>query len=332
MAANLVTLVQEPTIGNNQNWDETMLLKNSGKLLLLAALIIYGNQTLYADDITESFKVQPGGELTIKSDLGTIEILTGKKNTVDIEISRELKLGVFGRQDIAVEDFHITIEQVSNGVKIVGDLPGKRGWGWRSPNLKVHFRVTVPKEYNVDLTTSGGSISVADLNGTANVNTSGGGIDLGMIAGTVNAETSGGSIKLAGSGQSSHLKTSGGSIEAGQVKGDLRASTSGGGIHIDEVGGLVSANTSGGSISVFISNQPDDDCRLSTSGGSITVYLADDIAIDLDASTSGGKVYVDMPILASGYLGNRSVHGSINGGGPELDVSTSGGSIRILNR
>ena len=83
----------------------------------------------------------------------------------------------------------------------------------------------------------------------------------------------------------------------------------------------------GGNGSATITRQPSGDCRLSTSAGTVTVTLAEGIAVDVDARTSIGGVSSDFSI--DGTVGRNSIRGSINGGGPELHLRTSAGSIRI---
>lgn len=43
------------------------------------------------DDLKKSFQVEPGGKLTLDSDLGPIEVTPGSRNTVDIRIGRNMK-------------------------------------------------------------------------------------------------------------------------------------------------------------------------------------------------------------------------------------------------
>ena len=170
-------------------------------------------------------------------------------------------------------------------------VEGDRTGGYGSFHANVHFSVKVPKNYNVKLKTGGGSIELSDLKGTV------------------------------------EAKTSGGSISLGRIEGEVDVSTSGGSIRVEEVMGNIDAHTSGGSITATISKQPTQDCELSTSGGGITVYLAADISVDLDASTSGGRVRSDFAV--QGSVKKNRIKGTINGGGPNLDLSTSGGSVRV---
>lgn len=283
-----------------------------------------------------SFDVQPGGTLELDTDRGRIEVTTDSGSKVHIEVRIE------GSQ---ADRFSLDFDQQGDRVKVEGDYQGS-SWGWGGNNLKVDFRITVPRRFNVDLHTSGGSISVADLEGDVTAKTSGGSLHFGNIQGTVMAKTSGGSIELEGSQGDADVETSGGSIRIGRVdgrvlastsggsiridqaRGNVEAETSGGSIHVDEVQGDIRASTSGGSVTAYIAEQPQGDCRLTTSGGRVQVYLADGIAVDLDAQASGGKVRSDFEVRG-GHAGKSTLRGEIQGGGPQLYLRSSGGGVSI---
>jgi len=190
-------------------------------------------------------------------------------------------------------DMAVTFDANDGDVAIEGKLKGS-GWGsgWGSSRgLRVSYDITVPQNYNLNLDTSGGSIDIQDLIGNVDANTSGGSISLGHIDGEVDVDTSGGSID------------------------------------VDAVSGNLNAHTSGGSIRARLDKQPTGDNELSTSGGSIKVYLFAEIKVDLSASTSGGRVKTDFDV--DGRVDKQKIRGTINGGGPRLRLSTSGGSVRI---
>ena len=71
---------------------------------------------------------------------------------------------------------------------------------------------------------------------------------------------------------------------------------------------------------------------MTTSGGGIDVYLVKDVKVSVDASTSGGHVSTDFPITVQGKLQSSKLKGEINGGGPQLYLRTSGGSIDIYEK
>lgn len=188
------------------------------------------------------------------------------------------------------DHFELSHDVDGDSVRIIGKVEGRKGWGWNR-DLKVEFRVTVPEQYNLEMHTSGGSIDIEDLVGNVDAHTSGGSIDVGNITGDVK------------------LKTSGGSIETDRIMGEI------------------DAHTSGGSIRVTIAKQPTKDAELTTSGGSINAYIQEDIGLNIDASTSGGRVRSDFEV--NGRVKKQSIRGEINGGGPTLELRTSGGSVSI---
>nr|WP_281285031.1 DUF4097 family beta strand repeat-containing protein [Colwellia demingiae] len=103
--------------------------------------------------------------------------------------------------------------------------------------------------------------------------------------------------------------------------------TSGGSLDLDNIIGKIDAHTSGGSIELKLPKNPTKDSKVKTSGGSITAHLAKNVAVNLSAKTSGGRVSSEFTV--DGKITKRSIKGTINGGGPELVLKTSGGSVRI---
>ena len=332
--------------------DEEPVMKKFSFLKIISLLLILNSLPLYAsyrDTIEKSFKVREGGTLTIESDLGSIEVITHKENQVDIEIIREINVSSDREAERILDDLDISFDNRGDDVYIRAEFKRNRDRWFRNGNrrLRLEFNVIVPEIYNVDLQTSGGSISVDDLEGYVNAKTSGGSLKFGDIKGPVKGTTSGGSIQLTGSEGDSKLNTSGGGITIGDVNGDIEATTSGGsiridraegkviantsggGIQVDEVMGDIDAHTSGGSISAYISEQPRGDCSLTTSGGGIIVKLAEDVKAYLDAKTSGGGVQTDFPVTVRGKIKKNELQAAINGGGPRLYLRTSGGSIHI---
>lgn len=234
-----------------------------------------------ARTIEKSFDVGDGGLLKLETNVGALKIDTHSASTVLVEVE------IDGKNE---DKMKVSFDNSGNDVTVTGERENNNGF-WGSNRLKVTYHITVPKNYNLDVDTAGGSIRISDLNGKVDAHTSGGSISLGSIDGLVDINTSGGSI------------------------------------NVDEVTGTIRAHTSGGSVTAKISKQPTGDSKLTTSGGSITVYLAPDIAVDLSARTSGGRVRSDFDV--NGTTKKKSIRGTINGGGPELVLKTSGGSVRI---
>ena len=328
-------------------------MKNSfftAGIIILSLLFLQTPANADVEDvIKKSFSAQKGGTLTIDSDMGSIEILTQNQEEVAVKIIQLVKTSSKHKAEKYLEDIKVNFSINEKDVTITLDY--ERGHSfWKKSLVKVKFLVTVPTIYNVDLKTSGGSISVTDLTGEVLAKTSGGSLKFGVIKGPVTGRTSGGSIKLQGCEGIADVKTSGGSIRIGKVYGDITAKTSGGSvtieqargtvlahtsggsINVNEVAGDIDASTSGGSVKATITKQPQGNCRLKTSGGSVRVYMNPDIAVNLNARTSGGRVKVDFPVLIQGNISKNQLIPELNGGGPELYLRTSGGTIHIYKK
>ena len=176
-------------------------MKNQNSLLVgITALIINlgcGITAAFAQDIpqriTRNFDVKPGGELTINSEVGTINVQTADKDEVEVVVTKEIegKLGSIARK--AFTDFEVMFEQNGSDIRIQGKFKRYRQY-WRKNGhpLRVHFQVTVPYQFNVVLkTTSTGAIHIDDLDGTVKAETSIGNLHFGEIQGTVWGKTGG---------------------------------------------------------------------------------------------------------------------------------------------
>ena len=314
----------------SQNWNRYLCL-----LTFLAAMVFAADAGAWIDkEIAKSFDVSPGGLFSLETDLGTLEVQTGDKNTVEIEILLKADTRDDEKAEEIFDRFKVDFEQDGNEVYVTGDLDKEedtwRFWEKNRNKIRIKFIITIPQEFDLSLETSGGSITVADLHGKVQAHTSGGSLEFENINGSVYAKTSGGSISLSSCTGFADVKTSGGSISIGRVEGDVVAKTSGGSINVDEVLGAIDASTSGGSVNARIARQPKNDCRLTTSGGSVTVYLDPDLSFDVDAKTSAGRVETDFPVEVRGRLSKSSLRAQINDGGPELYLRTSGGNINLF--
>ena len=263
------------------------------KLIVFVFITLLSVGSFAASDITkESFNVKSGGQLSIKSSSGSINIETWDKNEVFVEIKKEMQ------SEQRLKDLVITVTNKGNNVDIVCKDKLKS-------NESIRYSVSVPKKFNVkaetgggsiklgelitgniEVRTSGGSIKVGDVDGDLAADTSGGSISVGKVTGITEVDTSGGSIKVEAGGKTVNADTSGGSIKIGPSEGDVNADTSGGSISIGHAKGNINADTSGGSIYVAGS---DGNVVADTSGGNIKI---ENTAGGVKADTSGGGIQI----------------------------------------
>lgn len=316
--------------------------------LLLAPIIAARAQPFdHEETIEQNFTVSPGQTLTLESDLGAVKVTSGTGNRVVVRVTKGVEYGDRERAEQLFSRFDVDMRQTSAGVQIDGKYDNPNIRRGRNP-LRVVYEIEVPRTFDVDLQTSGGSmvvagldgdvrmrtaggsISVEDIQGTVMAHTSGGSVSAIAVAGNATLETSGGSITVRDMQGAIKLETSGGSITADRVDGDLYAHTSGGSIRLAELRGSAEASTSGGSVSADVIGQPNGTLDLSTSGGSVTVRIDRGVRASVVADASGGRVNSELPI--TGNMERTRVQGDLNGGGPSMHLRSSGGSVNILQR
>ncbi|MBA4136534.1 MAG: hypothetical protein C0518_04380 [Opitutus sp.] len=282
--------------------------------------------------VEKTFTVQTGGNFEAFTEGGYIKVETADVNEVRITARQTFRTDDEAKANELLEDLELTIEQRGNTV-VAESRYAKRGPNWFGnwPPVTVDFTVTVPRNFNLNMKTSGGDIVVGNLKGNVRARTSGGDLRFARIEGEIDGQTSGGNVRLEEGTASAKLHTSGGNVYVDRAGGPTSVSTSGGSIELNSVAELLSATTSGGNIYAKITTPIKQDTTLSTSGGRVKLSVPSGSGFQLDASTSGGDVDAEGLTLTiqKGGIGKSRLIGSVNGGGPKLKLRSSGGDIII---
>lgn len=283
--------------------------------------------------VEKTFTVQPGGNFKAATQGGDIEIRTADTNEVRITAKQVIRATTDKEADQILQDLSLTFEQSGNDIlaeaKYEKSRIGLHFGNW--PPVSVSFTVTLPKNFNLNLNTSGGDITAGSVQGNVRARTSGGNLKFDRVDGEIDAHTSGGDIVLKEGTARAKLGTSGGNIEIDRAGGPTEVATSGGDITINSVAQLLSATTSGGDVHATIAEPLKQDTLLSTSGGDVRMRVVKGAGFELDASTSGGDVRAEglTITIAKGGVGRSRLVGSVNGGGPRLKLRSSGGDISV---
>lgn len=273
------------------------------KKILLLVMFIFS--VINAEDLKllqeKSFEVNPGEKLFLAAGGGgDVDVKCWDKNEVSVKIYGNSK---------AERKIEFTVEKKEKEVYVKGEKKGSSFFSSFS-NIQVKYTVMVPKEYMLEIKTSGGDVDVESVTGIKKISTSGGDIEMKNTKGELKASTSGGDIKI------------------DNTEGTVDVSTSGGDIKINTSNAKLSASTSGGDVSVkyFGENKGID---LSTSGGDITLVLDKNIKADLELKTSGGEISVQLPLSSTEKITTSKFLAKSNGGGNLIKASTSGGDITV---
>jgi DUF4097 and DUF4098 domain-containing protein YvlB len=280
---------------------------------LASTLLFIGCLAAIADTeerLDKRFNAEPGGKLVVDVDFGSVEVTTSPNREVKIDVFRKVKRGGKEDEDAFLKERPVNFAQDGNTITIQSRATTKNSWRG-SQRTEGKYTITVPADFNAQIKTSGGHISIADLRGNVKAKTSGGSLKFTRVRGPLDADTSGGNIRVA------------------DCDGPLNLDTSGGSIDIDNAKAKIDASTSGGNVSAQFAAALSDEVTLKTSGGNVTLRVPEKSAFDLDASTSGGSVSSDLPVETAGKPKRTHLKGSVNGGGKSVVLRTSGGNVHV---
>lgn len=269
----------------------------------------------------KTFSVQEGGDFVLVADAGEVDIDTWEKNEVNVIVD-------LSGTDSRIEKYQVEFNQEGNKVYVTGKVNDHSFFKWNVGRLDAKYTILLPKNFNTDVQSSGGDISVKNLHGTVHGKTNGGNVTINSLVGNVTIETSGGEINFRDITGNVDAYTSGGNVHTENISGDMFGESSGGDMEYIDISGRVKAKTSGGDVTLKIPGE-NKGIDAETSGGDITLYLKENISATIDAETTGGIVDCDFPVTVKGKVERNELHGKINGGGNPIRIETTGGDIRI---
>lgn len=201
-------------------------------------------------------------------------------------------------------------------------------------------------------TTGGGRITVRNVHGAAVLETAGGDIQVADAEDTVRADTAGGAVRVTSAGGSVTASTGGGPIVIGKAGGivitrnmagpvqvggapGVRSESGTGAIRLSNIGGPMRVSTAMGNIMAsLLGGAAFSDSFLATGNGDITVLIPSNVGVTIraqnDSADSPRRIVCDFPTVPVRMRGMQVVaEGAVNGGGPLLQITGTGGTIFI---
>lgn len=262
----------------------------------------------HVQEITREFPFAPGQRFQLSNSNGAInaEGWDEEKVLITAEKRLERRVGAVGwimnklnidyktSDDMEAYFEEVDVEVGVNEGGVIVDTIKPEDTG--NFNVTVYYTVKLPRQTDVVLKTSNGRINIEAIDGTVG------------------------------------LRSSNGRIEAEHINGAAEARTSNGSIEFTNVTGPIETRTSNGSITIE-SPQPlgaGSSIRCQTSNGSVRLEINYTSAFDIDARTSNGRIRTNFDVdRTDGGDSRRRMAGTVNGGGPVVDLTTTNGSISI---
>jgi DUF4097 and DUF4098 domain-containing protein YvlB len=270
--------------------------------------------------------LQVNGAVTLDVDTGSGDIVvkTGGSNQVVVHGTVHRSNWMFG-DDSAVQkvESNPPIEQSGNSIRIGRNLPDdvKR-------HVSIDYEITVPADTSLQAHSGSGNIGVDGVRSTVEAETGSGDLRLHDIGSKLRAQTGSGNIRADSVAAPFWAQTGSGDIEADLTgSGDVDVHTGSGTIRVRGIKGAVRARTGSGNIDT--DGNVTGPWQLHSGSGNITLAVGSGNGFNLDVHTSSGSIHSNLPISVQGLLGKQQLKGTVKGGGPDVEVSTSSGDVDV---
>jgi Putative adhesin len=274
-----------------------------------ACMVPYGPARVRGS-FDRTFDVSGAGLVVVdvNSNSGAIEVRGGELNQVTVKATVTVRDAYFQKRrsdDIArAVERNPPIERVGDTIRIVPLADP-----WTGSRVSIDYEIVVPARTRLQSATGSGDIRIAGVAGPLDLHSGSGAIDISGARADVRAHTGSGDLRL---------------VDARDGRFEL--TTGSGAIHADGVKGALEAHAGSGEITV--DGEPVERWQMDTGSGAIHARLPTAVGFDLAAHTGSGDIRVAQAHSDGGHDAHE-VRVRVGAGGPQLDLRTGSGDIRV---
>ncbi|MBI1799275.1 MAG: DUF4097 family beta strand repeat protein [Candidatus Eisenbacteria bacterium] len=261
-----------------------------------------------ADEWNRSFPASGHPSVHVETNDGRVSVMTWDRPEVGFRVTTS---GWHLRSQVQVE-----AANEGGVIALTAKAPPfSLSFGLAFVNHWLHIEVFMPRSADLDVRTGDGNVTIEPIEGHVRASTGDGSIVAHGIRGTID------------------LHSGDGGIDATELDGDLVASSGDGRVTVrgrfDRLD--LSSGDGGVTAEALAGSALRDRWRIHTGDGHVTLRVPGDLKASLDARTGDGSIHVGVPVLVEGNWrpSEHEVRGTINGGGPPLELHTADGSIVI---
>ena len=300
---------------------------------LLLSVTVAGRA--YAEEYSKSYALTGRANVQVDARWGAVRIITAPTNKVEFDVTYDkadwsIAPRIASRQDGNSVTLRALASDDSNGGSWWWN--SWRWWNWGSNNnRRLDIEVRMPKDADLRLQTTDGAIDVAAVNGNISIQTRNGRVNAQQLSGSIDIGSTNGGMVLDSLQGAISVHTTNGHITANRLDGKCDLATINGGIQAEgRFESLDISSTNGG-----IEARAEPGSRMSsgwhirTTNGRVELAVPSDLKANLNVDTSNGRIRVDLPVVTQGFEDRGLFRGTLNGGGPEMLISTTNAGIHV---
>ena len=267
--------------------------------------------------------------------LSAVPVRSGGTLDIDLKTGGSITIESWGKPEVFVSarlggrdwrETRVTLEPSSDGARLASDFTRSM----RNQSTSHDFDIKVPREFNVRIKSSGGSISISNVSGEFSGSTGGGEINLRAVNGRAHLNTGGGEIDVTDSNIDGSVNTGGGLVRIQHVNGNLRGSSGSGPVIYSESNGAGTGKGSGYGYSygegATAGVSASGTAYSTTNGGPIRMYAAGG-PISLPSAPNGAHITTGGGKITVGSSGG-AVYAQTGGG--DIEIGPARGSVTAI--
>lgn len=264
---------------------------------------------------------------------GDIAISTHDQAEIKVLVRQAINVKTEAEADKRLADVDFIFEQKGDEVVLRALYKRAVRWVWEDwPPVKLSFKVLVPRVCNLDVLARDGGITVGNLHGDVKLKAFSGAVFTGEIEGSLAITNVRGDISVTACTEKLTLEAKAGNVSVGRTGAIAIIKGAGGDVEIQSVRGRLDVEANGSDLKVGFAHPISGTAKLYSAGGDIAASLDPRSActVSARASTFGEVKLRELSLgITSGQAGGARVEGTLNGGGPAIDIRASGGNIRL---
>ena len=281
------------------------------RLLTTAVILSLTTAAFAADTFERTLNVSGPADLYVSTGSGNIRVFPGSDSQIKVVGHIHAAWSAFGDVSNRIQRIVENPPIVQNGDAVrVGESSDRSFFN----NISIDYDITVPVTVALNLHSGSGDVEINH-------------------AGRYLAASSGsGNVRAHGIHGAAELQSGSGDIEIEQdAPGDVKAKTGSGNVRIHGFNGGLTLRTGSGDVEA--EGHLQGESSLTSGSGNIRLHLTPDAHFNLEAETGSGDIRVHFPNAPQQTDYSRHhLTGSINGGGPPLEVRTGSGNVEIDSR
>lgn len=172
-------------------------------VIFLPFLLLYSSLDAgtLREKFDQTFDFRRGGKLILTNTNGGIVVEAWDRNEVRIEAEKIVKSRDRRLAEEIMKEIRIEIDHNDDYLEIHTKIPKHKHGFWGSVfgdrvSISVKYRLTVPRELKLDVSTVNGAVDVSDVSGNIRVKSTNGHVHVYEAKGTVDAKTTNGGIDV----------------------------------------------------------------------------------------------------------------------------------------